>query len=137
MVLHADELGPSPFFGQGIHLSHLVGIGIGYSYVARLPLANCLVHSLQDFLGRCLIVPDVVDVQVHIVHAQVLQTTVYVVQHMLPAVHPLLDFLLRARQELGGHHHLFPSGHIPQGTSHELFRSAQLVGNGRIEEVHS
>ena len=112
MVLHRDELRPAVFLGQRIHLRHLIGVGVGDANIAR-------------------------DVQIDIVHAEVLQAAVDVVQHMLTAIDAVCDFLLRARQELRGHHHVLAPCHVLQRPAHELLRRAQLIGNGRVEEVHA
>ena len=137
MVLHADELRPAASFGQRIHLRHLIGVGIGDADVASFARAHGLVHAFQDFLGGRLVVPDVVDVEIYIIHAEVLQAAVYIIKHMLPSIYALQDFLVRARQELRGHHHVLASGHVAQGTAYKLFRGSQLIGYGRIEEVHA
>ena len=50
-----------------------------------------------------------------------LQAAVDIIEHVLPAIDALLDFLVGARQELRGHHHIIASGHVAQGTPHELF----------------
>ena len=60
------------------------------------------VHALQNFLCRCLVVPAVVDVHVHIVHAEVLQAAVDVAQYMLPTIDAVRDFLLCARELVAG-----------------------------------
>ncbi len=92
---------PAALLSQRIHLRHLIGVGIGDADIPRLACTDGLVHALQNLLCWCLVVPDVVDVQIDIVHAEVLQAAVDVVQHMLPAIYAVRDFLLRARQALG------------------------------------
>ena len=78
-----------------------------------------------------------VDVQIDIVHAQVLQAAVDIVEHMLTAINALLDFLVRTRQKLCGYYHIVTSSHIPQGTANELLRRSQLIGYCRIKEVYA
>ena len=56
---------------------------------------------------------------------------------MLAATDAFLYFFFGSRQELRGYHHIVTLGHITQGASHILFRCSQLIGNGRIEEVHA
>ena len=137
VVLHADELCPAAFLSQGIHLRKLVGIGIGDADVACLAFAYSLVHTFKNLLGRCPVVPDMVDVEVHIVHTQVLEAQVDVVQHMLTAINALLDLFLGAGQELGGDDHIVTFCHIAQCTAYILFGCTQLIGDGGIEEVYA
>ena len=56
---------------------------------------------------------------------------------MLPPIDAVRDFLLRARQELRGYHHVLAAGHVLQCPAHELLRRAQLIGNGSVEEIHA
>ena len=120
-----------------IHLRQLVGIDVGDADVAGLALANSFIHAFKNLLCGCLVVPDVIDVEVNIVHTQMLQAQVDVVQHMLTATDALLDFLVRSWQEFCSHHHIVTLGHITQGTSDILFRCSQLIGDSCIIEIHA
>ena len=56
---------------------------------------------------------------------------------MLTAINALLNFLIRARQELCGYYYIATPCHITQGPAHELFGCAQLIGYCRIKEVYA
>ena len=136
VILHRDKLCPSFLLSKGIHLSHLIGISVGNANITRFARRNGLVHALKDFLGRSLVIPDVVDIKVNIVHTQMLQTAVDAVENMLTTVDAMSNLLVGARQELRGDNHIFTLCHITQGTSHKLFGCAQLISDGCVEEIH-
>ncbi len=112
MVLHRDELGPAVFLGQRIHFGDLVGVCVGDADVSHFAGPDRIVHALQNFFGGSLVVPDVIDVQVHMIHAQVLQTGVDGVHHVLLAIDASGNFFFGSWQEFGGNHHVLATGHV-------------------------
>ena len=76
-----------------------------------------------------------IDIQVYVVHPEILKARIdHVLDVLLPA-DALFDLLLRSRKELGGHHHVLPLRKVPQGPAQKLLAGAALIGYGRIKEV--
>ena len=137
MVLHRHEGSKAFLFRQGIGLGQLIGIAVGNADIADFAGLHLPVQALKNIVERCLVVPHMVDIQVHIVHAQMLQAQVQLPGDMLLTADPRLDFLLAAGQEFGRHIHLVSGGKIFQGPAQVLLAGAVLVGNGGIKEIYA
>ena len=135
MPLYRHELGKALFFRQGVGLTQLPGEAVGDADVACLALLHHLVQAVQDVIEGRLVVPHVVDVQVYMVHAQILQALLQQTADMLLAGDACLDLLVGAGQELSGDHDLVPPGKIPQGTAQILLTGAALIADGGVKEV--
>ena len=135
MALYGDKFGKSLPLCQGVCLGQLVGIAVGNTDISGLALLHHIVQPLHDIVERALIVPHVVDVQIHIVHAQIFQALVYHLLDMGLGCDAGLHLLGRAGQELGGHHHLIPLCEILQRPAQVLLTGAALVGDGRVIEI--
>ena len=135
MALEGDEggkpLGPS----QVVGFAQLPGKAVGDAKVPDLARLHHLVQPLQDVVQRGLIVPHVIDVEVDVVHTQVLQTLVHHPADVLLAADAVCDLLVGSGEEFGGHHHLLPPGKVPEGPAQVLFAGAALVTDGGVEEI--
>ena len=80
-------------------------------------------------------VPHVVDIEIHIVHAKVLQAPVQHPLDVLLAGHAGLDLLGCARQELGRNDHFIAFRKIAQRAAEILLAGAALVGDRGVEKV--
>ena len=133
--LHGDKLGKPLPVSQIVRPAQLPGEAVGNADIAGLSLLHHLVQTVQKVIEWCLIVPHVVNVQVHMVHPQVFQTLFQHGPDMLLAGNPCGDLLVGAGEKFGGYHHLVPFGKVPKGPAQVLFAGAGLVGNSGIEKV--
>ena len=78
-----------------------------------------------------------VDVQIHIVHAEILQAFVEHFCDVLLTGHAVCDLVRCTRQEFRGDHDILTLCKIAQRTSDVLFARAGLVSDGSVEEIHA
>ena len=123
--------------GQGVGLGQLIGETVGDADVAGLAGLYNSVQPVQNVVQGRLVVPHVVDVEVHIVHPQIFQAGVNHLLNVALARDAVLDFFRGAGQEFGGYHHLVPAGKVSQGPAQILLAGAALVGDGGVEKVDS
>ncbi len=135
MALHGNELRPALPLGDGVGPAKLPGEAVGDADIARLAGLHLTIEAVQYVLDGGLPVPHVIDIQVHVIHAQVLKALVQHAFDVLLAGDARLDLVLGAGQELGRHHHLIPLGEIPKRTAHVLLAGAGLVGDGGVIEI--
>ena len=135
VALHGDKLGKALLLCQRVGLSKLVGVAVGDADIARLAGFDGFVEAVHDVEKRRPVVPHVVDVEIDVIHAEVLQAPVQHAADVLLTADAGGDFLVGAGQELGGHHHAVAAGEVAQGAAKVLFAGAALVGDGGIEEV--
>ena len=76
-----------------------------------------------------------IDVKVHIVHAEILETRVDHVLDMLLAADAIFNFILSSREELGCDDDLIALCEVPERASHILLAGAALVSNRCIIEI--
>ena len=76
VVLDGDEFGKALVLGQGVGLGELVGKAVGDAYIPRLARLHHAVEAVHDVVERHAVVPHVVDVEIDVVHAEVVQTGV-------------------------------------------------------------
>ena len=88
-----------------------------------------------SFSARRLPVPHVIDIQIHIVHPQVLQAFVdHAFDVHLPG-NAVFNFVPGAGQEFRGHYHLIPFGKVPQGPAGKLLTGTVLIRDGSVIEI--
>ncbi len=78
-----------------------------------------------------------INIQIHVIHTEILKTRVDHVPDMLLTADARLDLFLRSGKELGGNDHIIPFCKIPQGSADILLTGAALIGDGRIIEIHA
>ncbi len=135
MALHRNK-GCQPFaFGKGVRLRQLPGIAIGNANRAHLAGGHCGVQRLQHVDNRGVVIPDVVDVEVDVVHPEVSQTLVKRAGYRLFSADPLGNLGSGSWQKLGGQHHLLAFCHLPQRPANVPFAGAVLIGDGGIVKI--
>ena len=137
VVLHAHELGESLALGERVGLLELPRVGVGDADVACLAGLHHGVKTLHDVEERRVVIPHVIDVEVHVVHAQVREARIDAVGDVLLAGHAGCDVVSCARQKLRGNHHVIALREVAQGAPQIRLRGAALIGDGRVEEVHA
>ena len=135
MPLDGDEFRPAFFFRQGVCLRQLPGVAVGDADVTRFACFHHAIQTIQNIFNRRLPVPHVIDIQVHMIHTQVLQARVDHAFNVRLSVDAGFNLVLRAGEEFGGHHHFVPPGKVPQGPAHILLAGAALIGDSGIVEV--
>ena len=135
VALYRHELGKALPLRQGVCLAQLPGKAVGDADISGLALPHHLVQTIHDVIERRLVVPHMVDIQVHMVHAQVLQALLQQAADMLLSGHAGGDLLIGPGKELGGHHDLIPPGEVPQGPAQVLLAGTALIADGGVEEV--
>ena len=78
-----------------------------------------------------------VDVEIHILHAQILQAFIEHPFNVLLCGNALLYLLGRTRQKFGSHNNLIALGKIAQSTPYILLTGAALIGDGCIKKVYA
>ena len=135
MPLDGDEFGKALPLCQSVGLTELPSKAVRNPDVPGFARLHSVVQSLHDVIKGRLVIPHMVDVEVHIVHPQVLQALIQHPPDVLLAADPRFDLLIGTGEKLGGHHNLAPLGKIPECTAYILFTGAALVGDSGIEEV--
>ena len=135
MSLHGNKGSKALPAGQFIGLAQLPGEAVGDADIACFTRLDGIVQPLHDFVKRRSVVPHMIDVQVHMVHAQVLQAFVQHAPHMLLSADSRVDLLMGAHGKFGGHHHVLPAGKVPESAAQILLAGAVLIHDGRIKEV--
>ena len=120
---------------QSVCLGQLPGKAVGNPDISGLSRLHYAVQPFHDIVKRRRIIPHMIDIEIHILHAQIFQAGINHPLYMLLPGHALFHLLGRTRQELGGHHHLIPLRIILQRASHILFACSALVSDCRIEEI--
>ena len=135
MALHGDK-GRQPFaFGKGVRLRQLPGIAIGNANRAHLAGGHGGVQRLQHVDNRGVVIPDVVDVEVDVVHPEVSQTLVERAGYRLFSADPLGYLGSGSWQKLGGQHHLLAFCHLPQRPANVPLTGAVLIGDSGIVKI--
>ena len=135
VALHRDEPGKALFFRQGVCLAQLPGEAVGDADIPGLALLHHLIQTVHDVIEGRLVVPHVVDIQVHVVHPQVLQAPLQQPADVLLSGDARHNLLIGAGEKFGGHHHLVPLGKVPESPAQILLAGAALVADGGVEEV--
>ena len=135
VTLDGDKFGKALFLRQGVGLAELPCKAVGDADIPGFACLHGVVQSLHDVIKGRLVIPHVIDVQVHIVHPQVLKALVQHPPDMLLAADALRDLLIGTGKKLGGHHHLVSLGKIPEGTTYILFAGTALVADGGVKEI--
>ena len=76
-----------------------------------------------------------INVQVDVLHSQILQARVNHIRDVLLPADSRLDFLLCARKKLRRYRNVLPPCKIPERVPHELLARAALIGNRGIKEI--
>ena len=113
------------------------GKAVGYADVSCLACFYDAVKSVEDIVKRRVPVPHVIDVQIHIVHAQIFKAGVDHVLYVLLPGDARLYLLRSTRKKFGRNDYLVTLGIITQRSSNELLTGATLVGNSCVVEIHT
>ena len=76
-----------------------------------------------------------IDIEIHIIHAEIFQTGVNHLLDVLLSGDAGCDFLRRAGQEFGSHHHVVSFGEVLQRPAHILLAGAALIADCGIEKI--
>ena len=125
MVLHRYEARPTVLFCYVQGLLELPGIHRGSSYVTGLSGFHHIVQSFHRFLNRCIVVPTVDDVEVHIIHIQTLQAVVDFAQNGLAGQPGTVRALVHLAVDLRCNDHFIPLGKVLDRASEDFFASSQ------------
>ena len=137
MPLNGDEFCKAFFFGKRVRLGKLPCKAVGNADIARFSSFDNAVQAVHYFFERRVPVPHMIDIQIHIVHAEIGQTGVDHILDMPLTRNTVLDLLRRARQKLGRHNDLLTLGKVAQRPADILLAAAALVGDGGIIEIHA
>ena len=135
MALNGDESGKTFLFRQCVRLRDLPGKTVRNADVSRLSRLHDAAEPVHNVLERRLPVPHVIDVEIHIVHAEVLKACVDHVLDMLLPADSVLDLFLCSRKEFGGNDNVFALCEVAQCPADILLACAALVGDGCVVEI--
>ena len=137
VALDGDKFREAFLFRQSVCLRELIRKAVGN---ADIPGLSGLYHPVQpvhDIVQRGLIIPHVINIEIHMVHAEIFQAGIDHPLDVHLSGHARFDLLRRARQKFGGHHNAVPFREIFKRPAKILFAGAALVADGRIEKVHA
>ena len=137
MSLHRNKRRKAFLFCQRVCFGKLIGEAVGYSDIACFSGADDAAQSLHDVVERRSVVPHMIDVEVHVVHAEVFQALVQHALDVLYAGNAGCDLPVRARQDFCGDYDLAAPCKIAQRASQILLACAVLVRDGGIKKVDS
>ncbi len=136
MALDGNKLGKALLFRQGVGFGKLPCKAVGDADIPGLACFDHAVQPVYDFIEGRLVVPHMIDIQIHIIQPQVAQAGVQHPLNVLLAGDSRRNLVLCAGKKLRGHHHILPLGEIPDGPAHILLAGAALIGDGGVKEVH-
>ena len=137
MALNGYEFGKPFLLRQRVRLRDLPGKTVRNADVSRLARLHDAIQSVHNVFKRCLPVPHVIDVEIHVVHAEVLKTCVdHVLDVLLPA-DSVLDLFLCSRKEFGGNDNVFTLCEVAQCLADILFAGSALIGDGCVVEINT
>ena len=137
MALNRHEFCESFFFRQCIGFCQLVGKAVGNTDISRFSGLDDPVQSVHDVKKGRLVVPHMVNVQIHIIDAEIFQACIDHLFNMLLSGNSGSDFLLRARQKLCRYNHILPLCKIPERTPYILFTGAALIADSGVKKINS
>lgn len=137
MPLDGDEFLPAALFGQRIGFGKLPGEAVGNADGAHFSACHRPVQGFEVVGNRCAVVPHVADVEIDVIHAEILQAFVEHTGDMLTAADAGGNVFGRARQEFGGDDDFVALGQFAQRAAEVLFAGTALVADGGVEEVHA
>lgn len=76
MALNGDKFGESLPLGDGVCLGKLPCEVVGDTNIPSLVGFDRMVQAFQDIIDGCLMVPHMIDVQIYIIHAKILEALV-------------------------------------------------------------
>ena len=135
MPLDGNKPGKAFLFSNGICLGELPCKAIGNADISCFACLHNAVQPIQNIVNRCVPVPHMIDIEVHVIHAQVLQACVDHVLDVLLSADPSLDFLLCPGKEFRCKDNVLTLCKIPQRPADILLTGAALIGNGRIIKI--
>ena len=86
-------------------------------------------------MDRCLPVPHVIDIKIHIVHSEILKTCVDHILDMFLSADAAFDLLLCSGKELCCHNDILTLRKVTECTAYILFACAALVPDRCIKEI--
>ena len=135
VALHGNK-GRQPFaFGKGVRFRKLPGIAIGYTNSAHFALSNGGMKRFKHLNNWRVVIPDVVNVEVDVVHPQILQALIERSGYCLFSADPRGNLRGGSRQKLGGQHHVLAFCHLPQRPANVSLAGAVLIGDGGIVKI--
>lgn len=100
MPLYRDEFAKSLLLGQGIGFGQLPGKAVGNADGAHLACLYDAIEAIHDFIERRSVIPHMIDIQIHIIHPQMLQAPIQQIGDMLLAADAGGDLLGGAGHDL-------------------------------------
>ena len=135
MSLDGNKFCKSLFFRQPIGLCQLPCETVGNADIPSFSRLHNIVQSLHDVIKRRLVIPHMINVQIHVVHAEIFKALIDHALYMLLPCNSPCNLILCTGQEFCRHHHLVTLGKIPQRPSHILLACAALITDCRVKEI--
>ena len=135
MSLYGHKFRKSFFFCQSVRLGELVGITVGDADVSRLACLHHIVQPFHNVIKRCGIIPHMVNIQIYIIHSQILKALIDHHLYMLLRGHALFDFLRCAGKEFRSDYDVISLCKVFERTPKILLTRTTLIPDRRIIKV--
>ena len=135
MPLDGDEFSKAFLFCQGISLGDLPGKAVGDADVSGFSRLHYAVQPIHDIFDRRLPVPHVINIEIYIVHTEIVKACVYHVFNMLLPADAAFDLFLCPGKEFRGNDYIIAFCEVAKRPADILFACAALISDSRIVEV--
>ena len=137
MPLNADELCKALFLSKRICLCKLPCIAVRNADVSCLSRFHNTVQTVHNVVDWRVPVPHVINVQVNIVHSEVVKALVDHTLDMLLSADTCLNINRGSRQEFRCHNNFIAPGKIFECSADKLLTRSRLIGDCGIKEIHA
>ena len=133
--LHRYELCKAFPFGKRVRLCKLIGEAVGNPDITDLARSDGIVQALHNVVKRRIVIPHMANVQIHIVHSEILEAFIQHSLHMPLSGNARFQLRIGPGQEFRRNHNIITLRKVPNRSAEILFACSALVGDRRIKEV--
>ena len=135
MSLYGHKFRKSFFFCQSVRLGKLVGITVGNTDISRLACFHHIVQPFHNVIERRRVIPQVINIQIHIIHPKVLKALIDHLLYMLLCRHSLFNLLRCAGKKFRSDYNIFSLCKVFERTSKILLTRTALIPDCRIVKI--